>query len=175
MHRSNTSTIYIISNKGEICLKYPKTTQPCIALSYTHTHLSRTQSNLLMFALICELPSSPCGWLRLINNNSSWLGRNNSTKNKASVNQEGPPWERRKEGEGAMFSMLPSVLMLANWSFVTQIGGREVQRRAAVQRRSFIWEALMCGTAVCTHGFDTRGHSGWSRGLTGYNGPLMGG
>lgn len=41
------------------------------AFSYVYQHLKYIQPNLPMFALICELPSSPCGWLRLINNNSS--------------------------------------------------------------------------------------------------------
>lgn len=56
-----------------------------------------------MFALICDLPSSSCGWLRLINNNSSWLGRNNSPKNKAFVNQEGPWWWETEGGGNHRF------------------------------------------------------------------------
>lgn len=56
-----------------------------------HRCLWYIQSNLLVFALMCESPSSPRGWLRLINNNSSWLGGNNSPKPKTSRD------ERREE------------------------------------------------------------------------------
>lgn len=65
--------------------------------------------------------------------------------------------------------VLPSVLMSANWSFVTQIGADEVQRQMAIQRQHAV---SFCAFDVCSFFcFDTRGHCGWSRGLTGYNRP----
>lgn len=79
-----------------------------------------------MFALICELPSSLCGWLRLINNNSSWLGRNNSRGEKKTTKQSICESRRPTMRDGrrgrAPLPLFPSVLMFANWSFVTQIG-----------------------------------------------------
>lgn len=86
-----------------------------------------------MFALICELPSSLCGWSRLINNNSSWRRRNNSPKNKKRLWIKTRCKERDRRRRNGRF-------LSADWSFVTQIGADEVQRRMTVP-------------ATTTHGF----------------------
>lgn len=132
---------WILSNQSKIPFKITKNNPQLLhlsimltALSYIHQRLYHIQSNLPMFALICELPSSPCGWLRLINNNSSWLGRNNSPKTKR-LWIKTTRHERDRRRRKPPLPMLPSVLMSANWSFVTQIGADEVQRRTAVRRQ----------------------------------------
>lgn len=104
-----------------------------------------------MFALMCELPSALCGWLRLINNNSSWLGRNNSPKTKRLWMKKTRD-ERDRRRRKLLLPALPSVLMSANWSFVTQIGADEAQRRTAVRRQHtffILWRSppLMCATS----------------------------